>query len=177
MQKEMNAKQDNSAVAKLVARIIDNFQLRISHVHIRFEDHSYSLECFLKSRSCPGHAFAAGIILEKLRLYSPSEDNEDTGFLIPGVIKKKVKLHRFGIYWDFDQGACVATNSASLLQECMVVPFQHPGEVSMVHTELIPCHFILEPISLQLHATIDTRSVELRCRRSHHRSDNRIWMV
>ena len=60
MQKEMNAKQDNSAVAKLVARIIDNFQLRISHVHIRFEDHSYSLECFLKSRSCPGHAFAAG---------------------------------------------------------------------------------------------------------------------
>ena len=47
MQKEMNAKQDNSAVAKLVARIIDNFQLRISHVHIRFEDHSYSLECFL----------------------------------------------------------------------------------------------------------------------------------
>ena len=42
MQKEMNAKQDNSAVAKLVAKIIDNFQLRISHVHIRFEDHSYS---------------------------------------------------------------------------------------------------------------------------------------
>ena len=34
----------------------------------------------------------------------------------------------------------------------------------MVHTELIPCHFILEPISLQLHATIDTRSVELRKR-------------
>lgn len=43
MQKEMNAKQDNSAIAKLVAKIIDNFQLRISHVHIRFEDHSYSL--------------------------------------------------------------------------------------------------------------------------------------
>lgn len=115
-------------------------------------------------RSCPGHSFAAGIILEKLRLYSPSEDDEDTGFLIPGVIKKKVKLQRFGIYWDFDQGACVTTKSASLLQECMIVPFQHPGEVSSSHSALIPRHFILEPISLQLRATIDTRAVELRKR-------------
>lgn len=102
--------------------------------------------------------------MEKLRLYSPSEDNEDDGILIPGVIKKKVKLHRFGMYWDFDQSARVGTKSASLLQECMLVPFQHPGEVSNSHKELIPRHFILEPISLQLHATIDTRAVELRKR-------------
>lgn len=41
MQKELSAQQDNSAMARLAAKIIDNFQLRISHVHVRFEDHSY----------------------------------------------------------------------------------------------------------------------------------------
>ena len=41
MEKERSAKEDTSAMAKLVAKIIDNFQLRISNVHIRFEDHSY----------------------------------------------------------------------------------------------------------------------------------------
>ena len=41
MQKELSAQQDNSAMARLAAKIIDNFQLRISHVHMRFEDHSY----------------------------------------------------------------------------------------------------------------------------------------
>lgn len=40
MEKERSAKENTSAMAKLVAKIIDNFQLRISNVHIRFEDHS-----------------------------------------------------------------------------------------------------------------------------------------
>ena len=46
MEKERSAKEDTSAMAKLVAKIIDNFQLRISNVHIRFEDHSYVVNQF-----------------------------------------------------------------------------------------------------------------------------------
>ena len=48
MKKELKAKQDNSAIAKLVAKIIDNFQLRVNHVHIRFEDHSYLFSAITK---------------------------------------------------------------------------------------------------------------------------------
>ena len=60
MEAELNAKENNSAVAKLVAKLIDNIQISVNHVHIRFEDHS----------SIPGHPFAAGIILEKLHLHT-----------------------------------------------------------------------------------------------------------
>lgn len=63
MEEERNAKNDTSMMARLSAKIINNLQVRVNHIHIRFEDHS----------SCPGHPFAAGVILEELRLYSPSE--------------------------------------------------------------------------------------------------------
>ena len=47
MEEEKKAKNDTSVMAKLTAKIIDSLQIRIKHVHIRFEDHS----------SCPGHPF------------------------------------------------------------------------------------------------------------------------
>lgn len=105
------------------------------------------------------------MVLEKLRLYSPSSENQDDGgVLIPGVIKKKVKLSHFGVYWDFDQSAQASTKSTEKLKECMLVAFQQPEEVSSKLACFSPQHFILEPISLHLHAQLDTRPVELRKR-------------
>ena len=105
------------------------------------------------------------MILEKLRLYSPSSENQDDGgVLIPGVIKKKVKLSHFGVYWDFDQSAQASTKTTEKLKECMLVAFQKPEEVSPKLACFSPQHFILEPISLHLHAQLDTRAVELRKR-------------
>ena len=78
----MNAKQNNSSTAKLLAKIIDNFRLRINHIHLRFEDHS----------SCKDRSFCAGIILEKLHVESPTSELEEKGSVIPGVIDKKLRL-------------------------------------------------------------------------------------
>lgn len=143
---EMNAKQNNSSTAKLLAKIIDNFQLRIDQIHIRFEDHS----------SCKDRSFCAGIILEKLHVDSPHSESDEKNSVIPGVIDKKVKLSRLGIYWDSNQ----PSSSVQDLQHLMEIPFVKECSPSLL--PFCPQHFILEPVSLELQIHIDLRKVELR---------------
>ena len=152
MEEEKNAKNDTSVMAKLTAKIIDNLQIRIKHIHIRFEDHS----------SCPGHSFAAGMILEKLHLYSPTEDNETSTPLMPGMMRKKVRVTRFGVYWDFDESACIHAKSVETLQQEMNYAFADPKSVPADRLGVVLRHWIVEPISLSLRVRADTWKVELR---------------
>ena len=152
MEEEKNAKNDTSVMAKLTSKIIDNLQIRIKHIHIRFEDHS----------SCPGHSFAAGVILEKLYLYSPTEDNEASTPLVPGMMRKKVRVTRFGVYWDFDERSCIHAKSVETLQQEMNYVFADPKNVPDDRLGVVPHHWMVEPISLSLRVKADTRKVELR---------------
>ena len=143
MEEEKKAKNDTSVMAKLTAKIIDNLQIRIKHVHIRFEDHS----------SCPGHPFAAGVILEKLHVYSPTEDNETSTPLLPGMMRKKVRVTRFGVYWDFDESSRIHAKSVETLQQEMNYAFADPKSVPNDRLGVVPhhwIHWIVEPISLSL---------------------------
>lgn len=181
MEEERNAKNDTSMMARLSAKIINNLQVRVNHIHIRFEDHS----------SCPGHPFAAGVILEELRLYSPSEGDAP---LIPGVMHKKAHITRFGVYWDFDEPACIRAEDVESFQQDMDVAFTSasvasiaiptnatsapttttptnatsaattttPPHKSNEKQGVRPQHWIVEPISLSFSMDADTRSVELR---------------
>ena len=181
MEEERNAKNDTSMMARLSARIINNLQVRVNHIHIRFEDHS----------SCPGHPFAAGVILEELRLYSPSEGDAP---LIPGVMHKKAHITRFGVYWDFDEPTCIRAEDVESFQQDMDAAFTSasvattttPTNATSAATTTIPTnatsaattttpphksnekqavrpqHWIVEPISLSFSMDADTRSVELR---------------
>ena len=139
----MEEENNTSMLAKLTAKIIDNLQIRIKHVHIRFEDHS----------SCPGHPFAAGVILEKLHLYSPTEDNEGSTPLLPGMMRKKVRVTRFGVYWDFDESSRIHAESVETLQQEMNYAFADPKNVPSDRLGVVPHHWIhwmVEPISLSL---------------------------
>ena len=147
MEEEKNAKNDTSVMAKLTAKIIDNLQIRIKHVHIRFEDHS----------SCPGHPFAGGVILEKLHVYSPTEDNEASTPLLPGMMRKKVRVTRFGVYWDFDESSRIHAKSVETLQQEMNYAFADPKNVPADRLGVVPRHWIVEPISLSLRVRVDTR--------------------
>ena len=152
MEEEKKAKNDTSVMAKLTAKIIDNLQIRIKHVHIRFEDHS----------SCPGHPFAGGVILEKLHVYSPTEDNEASTPLLPGMMRKKVRVTRFGVYWDFDESSRIHAKSVETLQQEMNYAFADPKSVPDDRLGVVPHHWMVEPISLSLRVKADTRKVELR---------------
>ena len=150
MNEELSAKNDNSTMARLIAKIIDNLQLSIDRVHIRFEDHS----------SCPGHDFAAGLILEKLYLYSPEQTKSND--LLPGVMQKKMELSRFGIYWDFDESAQIRTKTTDSIQQEMALAFSDAASVPLEKQGLYPRHWIIDPISLSLLTNADIRKVELR---------------
>ena len=61
---EMSKKENKSSTAKLLAKILHNFQLRVNRIHLRLEyqDLSRSL------------SFSSGVILEKLYVYSDDEE-------------------------------------------------------------------------------------------------------
>ena len=137
---------NNSMMARLSAKLIDNLQIRVNHIHIRFEDHS----------SCPEHPFAAGVILEELRLYSPSEGDAP---LIPGVMHKKAHITRFGVYWDFDEPTHIHSKH---FQQDMDYAFMDVDSIPREKLSVYPRHWIIEPISLSFRMDADTRNVEQR---------------
>ena len=136
----------------MLAKIIDNFQLRIDRIHIRYEDHS----------SCKDRPFCAGIILEKLHLYSPSDaSSASKGDSIAKVIDKKVKLEGLGVYWDYCEKTQADASSFLRMRECMEVPFVSRS-IPEALQRFLPHHFVLAPISLSLQLHIDFRKSDLR---------------
>lgn len=65
--KELHEKEDNSLVNTMVSKIIQNFELLVEDVHIRYEDHS----------SDPKHPFSAGVTLHSLAV-SPNQEGESS---------------------------------------------------------------------------------------------------
>ena len=80
---EMSKKENKSSTAKLLAKILDNFQLRVNRIHLRLEyqDLSRSL------------SFAAGVILEKLYVYSDEDEVEDRSPMSPSSSSPKAKIY------------------------------------------------------------------------------------
>lgn len=58
-QQQTNAGNDGF-ISQLTTKIVDNLQVSIKNIHVRFEDHI----------SDPGHPFAAGITLKELSAFS-----------------------------------------------------------------------------------------------------------
>lgn len=110
---------------------------------------------FSHPSSCHGRPFCAGVILEKLHIYSASDDSTES---TPGVFDKHVKLHQFGIYWDWNQSHFIDTSSPETLQQGMLLPFSSPPTSSSP----LPLHYLLTPLSLEVEIHVDTRRAYLR---------------
>lgn len=86
-------KKNQSFTASLTTAIVDNLQISVKNVHIRYED----------SISDPGHPFAAGLTLHELSAVSTDENWKPT--FIQGSSTSSHKLATLGalaIYWDTD---------------------------------------------------------------------------
>lgn len=82
-----------SFTASLTTAIIDNLQISVKNIHIRYED----------SISAPGHPFAVGLTLRDFSAVSTDEDWKPA--FIQGVSASSHKLAKLGalaIYWDTD---------------------------------------------------------------------------
>lgn len=92
MSKEEQAKTQ-SFTAALTTTIIDNVQISVKNVHIRYED----------ALSDPGHPFAAGLTLQELSAVSTDENWRPTWIQsTSGTTHKLATLGSLAVYWDTD---------------------------------------------------------------------------
>jgi len=82
-----------SFAAAMTTTIIDNVQIQVKNVHIRYED----------ALSDPGHPFAAGITLQELSAISTDENWKPTWIAGSSSTSHKLAtLGSFAVYWDTD---------------------------------------------------------------------------
>jgi vacuolar protein sorting-associated protein 13A/C len=92
MSQEEQQKQQ-SFTAALTTTIIDNVQIQVKNVHIRYED----------ALSDPGHPFAAGLTLQELSAVSTDENWKPTWVAGSSTTTHKLAtLGSLAMYWDTD---------------------------------------------------------------------------
>ena len=92
LSKEEQQKQQ-SFVASLTTAVVDNLQVTIKNIHVRYED----------VVSDPGHPFAAGLILNELSAVSTDENWKPTIIQSSSSTTHKLaKLGSLAVYWDTD---------------------------------------------------------------------------
>ncbi|KAK4542998.1 hypothetical protein LTR36_005996 [Oleoguttula mirabilis] len=86
-------KKQQSFTAALTTTIIDNVQIQVKNVHIRYED----------AVSDPGHPFAAGLTLQELSAVSTDENWRPTWVQsTTPTTHKLATLGSLAVYWDTD---------------------------------------------------------------------------
>ena len=80
-----------SFVNSLVTKIVDNLQVTVKNIHIRFEDRTSNKE----------RLFTVGILLKNLSAFSTDENWNATFIVNPQeAVNKLVKLDSFAVYWN-----------------------------------------------------------------------------
>eukprot|EP00051_Salpingoeca_urceolata_P024411 m.428631 g.428631 ORF g.428631 m.428631 type:complete len:3311 (+) comp20233_c0_seq24:244-10176(+) len=139
--KNADQETDSSFSSRLVASIINNIQVRVENIHIRYED----------ATSNPGHPFAFGITLSSLSAESTNEKWE-AAFLKgqPTFVHKLVDQDSFSIYLNTDV-------------KDMLTPLPVEEKRKRMR-ELIPRagrpvdhQYLLAPVSLQVKVVLNTK--------------------
>ncbi|GLH07616.1 Vacuolar protein sorting-associated protein 13D [Gryllus bimaculatus] len=129
----------------LVANIVENLQLKIKDVHMRFED----------DETTPGQAFALGVMIESLTAQScddkwmPRFTNWDSG----NMSFKLMELNTLAVYFD-------SLSSDQLLGGLSLGDLA----VAMSKCAVQKHHFILAPVSAQAHVKRNRSEQPLRSR-------------
>ncbi|KAF2178337.1 vacuolar protein sorting-associated protein 13 [Zopfia rhizophila CBS 207.26] len=135
--------KNQSFTASLVTAIVDNVQVSVKNIHIRYED----------SISDPGHPFALGITLAEFSAVSTDENWKPT--FIQGTSTSTHKLATLGslaVYWDTD-ASLIGTGKGNQDKEEQHI--DHSEFIEKVremivrgeHPDLGDHQFILKPVS------------------------------
>lgn len=131
----------------LVTNIVENLELKIRNVHIRYED----------AVSVPGHRFSCGITIDSLSARS-CDANWQTGFSTAwsqnSASYKLVELESMSFYWDpLRDSDAFGEISANELAEAML-----NWKSSMQH------RYVISPVSASAHLQRDRSETPLRTR-------------
>ncbi|KAJ8612730.1 hypothetical protein MRB53_037306 [Persea americana] len=146
------AQKQQSFTASLTTAIIDNLQISVQNIHVRYED----------SISAPGHPFAAGVTLKDFSAVSTDEEWKPTFIQsTSGSTHKLAKLGAFAVYWDTDTKLLVKPQSGGdtlaaaedLSHDDLLDRFR---SLIVQSEEALGDHqFILKPVSGQAGVEID----------------------
>ncbi|RVD82950.1 uncharacterized protein DFL_007357 [Arthrobotrys flagrans] len=128
---EEEQQKHQSFTESLVTKIVDNLQVTIKNIHIRYED----------SISTPGHPFALGFTLEEFSAVSTDENWQP--IFIQGnvaVTHKLAKLSSLAVYWNTDTELLGHNAHENVLTEFprLIATSSQPAELQQ---------FILKPVS------------------------------
>ncbi|TVY16543.1 Vacuolar protein sorting-associated protein 13 [Lachnellula arida] len=143
--------KSQSFTDSLVTKIVDNLQIKVKNIHVRYED----------SISAPGHPFALGLTLEEFSAVSTDGEWKPTYIQdTAGPTHKLGTLGALAVYWNTDTsllgtgreaevaGASVASHEEMLSKfKEMIVRAEDP--------ETANHQFILKPVSGQAKIAID----------------------
>lgn len=143
-------KKSQSFTESLVTKIVDNLQVTVKNIHVRYED----------SISAPGHPFALGVTLAEFS--AVSTDGEWKPTFIQNSTKTTNKLAKLGalaIYWNTDTtllgpGREVDDDDHSVPHDDMIKNFKEMignGD----YTSATDHQFILKPVSGQAKIELD----------------------
>ncbi|KAJ1822144.1 Vacuolar protein sorting-associated protein 13 [Coemansia sp. RSA 2598] len=100
-------KKQASFTEQLVTKIVDNLQIVIKNIHVRYEDNI----------SNPDHMFAIGATLGELSAVSTDEEWRQAFLHDSGsVIRKMLKLAQFSMYWDTECETMQGLDHESLIK-------------------------------------------------------------
>ncbi|CAI5717612.1 unnamed protein product [Hyaloperonospora brassicae] len=141
--------EDESTFAsRLTARIVDNLQVTLVGVHLRYED----------AVANPDAPFACGLMLARFRYFTTDEEGReafvDQASVSSAFTYKKAEVTRFGMYWDrldaTDKSARLETDqNAPKTMQKMVDAL---SEESNVHIDRSR-RWVLRPCSLMVQLT------------------------
>ena len=160
-------RKNQSFTQSLVTKIVDNVQVTVKNIHIRYED----------SISAPGHPFALGVTLEEFSAVSTDGDWEPAFVQGQDIITHKLAtLDALSVYWDTDakllgSGREVDDSSKEHLPHSDVVKRmkqmiettdgkseedeEDRDDVSSTHSTSPGHQFILRPVSGQAKIDLD----------------------
>lgn len=145
-------KKSQSFTASLVSTIVNNLQITVKNIHIRYED----------SISAPGHPFAAGLTLEEFSAVSTDGEWNPTYIQNSvGVAHKLAKLEALAIYFNTDSTLMGTGREAATPRDEEVLDHDQMMEkfkeliVKGQSTEESPHQFVLKPVSGQAKIEMD----------------------
>ncbi|KAI8957626.1 vacuolar protein sorting-associated protein 13 [Daldinia sp. FL1419] len=144
-------KKSQSFTESLVTKIVDNLQVTVKNIHVRYED----------SISAPGHPFALGVTLAEFS--AVSTDGEWKPTFIQNSTKTTHKLATLGalaIYWNTDStllgpGREVDRGEEHIRHEDMIKSFKEMIGKGNNTPSLVDHQFILKPVSGQAKIELD----------------------
>lgn len=127
---EEDTQKNDSFMSSLFTRIIDNVQVTVRNIHIRYED----------ALSCPERPFSIGVTLAELSAVSTDANWEPTFVHNSALgIHKLARLDSLGIYWNTGSDFLDATSPEELQEKLNLL---------IASKDYIPEHqYVLNPVS------------------------------